>query len=340
MITKSVLVQTLCVPCGNRCAHCLLAWDGQVTGADYDQSVRYAERFSEWIRANRPEISLDFYFGFAMDHPDMGRAVRDMQRISSSAGRYIQADGMRMRDEAQCDAYMRAAAGYGITMFNFTLYGMGEAHDRFAGRPGDYDLILRMMTAARRNGIPVSAGVVLTEQNARDSEQLDCLLDALSACTDNIRLWIPHEEGRGARLLLSSRLREETFDNLSPRARAMFNRRRYRPEREWVNCPDMRPTETGRMLLLSLTKDNIGCFEGMCFADTLAYLEKMDDDYYALFPSFDELCRMYGRADSTEMYEYRDLYRHYRMLYAQEHDLSFYDVTDERQCGSRRFGAV
>ena len=47
MQTTSVLIQSLCVPCGNYCRYCLLSWNGRVEGAGWERSVRLAER---WLR--------------------------------------------------------------------------------------------------------------------------------------------------------------------------------------------------------------------------------------------------------------------------------------------------
>ena len=67
------------------------------------------------------------------------------------------------------------------------------------------------------------------------------------------------------------------------------------------------------------------------------YIQADGMTYYSLFPSFDELCALYGHPEGEHFFEYRDLFRHYRLLYAREHGISCYDVTDERQDGSRRF---
>ena len=78
-------------------------------------------------------------------------------------------------------------------------------------------------------------------------------------------------------------------------------------------------------------------FENMSFEDTITYLEKLDDEYYNAIPSLEELAVLYGNADGKEYYQQRDLFHHYQRMYIKEHNLTIYDVTDERQCGSRRY---
>ena len=69
----------------------------------------------------------------------------------------------------------------------------------------------------------------------------------------------------------------------------------------------------------------------------LAEAEALDDAYYASFPTFPELAERYGDPGGKRFYRQRDLFYHYRRLYAEENRLSVYDVTDERQTGSRRY---
>lgn len=66
-------------------------------------------------------------------------------------------------------------------------------------------------------------------------------------------------------------------------------------------------------------------------------IEALDENYYSSYPSFQELAKIYGDPYSEKLYRIRDLYYYYRTQYAQEHDIQVYDVTDERESGSRRY---
>lgn len=56
------------------------------------------------------------------------------------------------------------------------------------------------------------------------------------------------------------------------------------------------------------------------------------DDY-----SYEYAMEMYGNLEGENFYRQRDLYHHYQKRYIQDHGLDLYDVTDERQYGSRRY---
>ena len=65
--------------------------------------------------------------------------------------------------------------------------------------------------------------------------------------------------------------------------------------------------------------------------------EALDDAYYGAFPTFQELLTLHGDLEGRKLYSRRDLFHRLRKQYAKEHGIHVYDVTDERQTGSRRY---
>ena len=334
MKTESVLLQNLCAPCACRCRYCLLCWDGKPVGVPWDRGARFALRFRDWMLENRPELRFRYTFGYAMEPPELREALRFLRRIGSPQAEYLQCDGLRMRGETECAALASLLAQEGVRRVNFTFYGTEAYHDRFAAREGDFALLLRLLRAADAEGLSLSAGIPLTAENAA---QIDELLGVLRAAAGGVQpfLFIPHGEGRGA-ALQSVRFSERDFERLSPEARALLNRELFRPEREWVSGGAYRE-ERARMLLLSLRADNVERYETMTPGELIAEAEALDDAYYAAFPSFAALAARYGEAQGGLFYRQRDLFARYRRLYARETGAAPYDVTDERQTGSRRY---
>ena len=97
------------------------------------------------------------------------------------------------------------------------------------------------------------------------------------------------------------------------------------------------PAYQNRVLSLSLTPDNMDRLEAMSFEETIAQLEQMDDEYYRVVPSPEELVKRYGDPAGEAFYSERDLYLRYQRRYIAEHQLDVYDIHDERQHFSRRF---
>lgn len=331
--TRSIMIQNLCVPCSCRCRYCLLSWDGKTVGTEWERGTALAERFIDEVRKARPDADVSFSFGYSMEHPKLKEAIRTLRRLGSPMAGFLQCDGMAMRDEAQANDLMRMLSEEGIRDLNFTVYGLREYHDRFAGRRGDFDLLLRMMTAARASGISFRTGIPVTKENIRETDELVRILQ--DAGSDRITLFIPHGEGRG-RSIDGIRLTQRDLSALSPETRELLNRRIYKTEAEWLGSPDP-VRESSRMIILSLRADNIDSYEKRDALSVVEEIEKLDEDYYAAFPAFEKLAERYGDREGNRLYRIRDLYYHYRSLFSAENKLDLYDVTDERQSGSRRY---
>ncbi len=333
MQTSSVLIQSLCVPCCNRCRYCLLSADGTIAGADWDRSIRTAERYLNELREQRPELAASFSFGYSMEHPKLREAIRTLRRLGSPTATFLQCDGMKMRNEAECLTLAAMLRDEGIQQLNFTVYGLPDYHDRFAGRSGDLALIERMMKAAREVGLPFTVGIPLTEENVA---QADAVVERMTAeGSSKTSLFIPHEEGRGL-LLEDVRLRQSDLSCLSPAVRGLLNETIYRTEAEWLKAPELAEAKS-RHILISLRKDNIDDYEKRGAVSVLEEIEALDERYYQAFPSFSELAAQFGDPKGDRLYRVRDLFYRYRRLYAAEHPVDVPDIMDETQSGSRRF---
>ena len=332
MQTTSVMIQSLCVPCFNHCRYCLLSWNGRITGTAWDRSVRLAERFLNEIRDQLPELNGYFSFGYSMEHPDLRGAIRTLRRLGSPTADFLQCDGMKMRDDPACRRLMEMLREEGIRRLNFTVYGLPAYHDAFAGRKGDHALLMRMMRAAGEIGIPFSAGIPLTAENVGQVEEAVGMLR--DAGSERVRLFIPHEEGRG-RNLRHIRLREQELALLSPDTRSLLNADLYRTEEAWLQDPP--PLENKRSILISLRPENIAYYENSSAASVIREIEDLDERYYAAFPDHPVLWETYGDPAGKGLYRFGDLLSAYRNRYAADHDLRLYDVTDERLSGSRRY---
>ena len=332
MKTVSVNVMNLCVPCGNRCRYCLLSYDGKTTGVDYIRSEQYAKRFYDWLRENRPELSFLFSFGYSMDHPDLLNAIAFCQSIRSATGEFLQFDGMKFRNDAELETLLRQLKEHGINLIDLTFYGTEDYHDRFAARTGDYQLMMRTLAIANRIDLDVAVSIPITRENA---DQMDALITELKQYrTQSIACFIPHGEGRG-KLLDPLRLSAQDCETLSEDVRSRINWNRFKTEGQWLR--DGFPVTKKRVLTVTLRPENVDFFEGLSFAETIAYLEKLDDGYYAAIPAPEELAKIYGNPKGDRYYSARDLQLSYQRRYIADQSINIYDMNDERQCFSRRF---
>lgn len=110
----------------------------------------------------------------------------------------------------------------------------------------------------------------------------------------------------------------------------------YKTESEWLHFPAPFQ-ESNRLIIISLKANNIDNYEKRNALSVVEEVEALDEEYYAAFPPFEELAKQYSDFEGKRIYRIRDLYYHYRRLFLADHKLDLYDVTDERQSGSRRY---
>lgn len=333
MKTSSIGIENLCVPCACRCRYCLLSWDGRVPGVEYARGERFARRFMEELKQIRPEVRTFFYIGCSMETPRLSDYIARSRKTDSPSAEFLQLNGLADRDDAGAERFMSSVADAGIKTVDFTLYGLREYHDRFAGRKGDFDLLLRLLRAAKRTGIAPRVSLPILRENMGEAGPLLELLKEYGP--ESYFAFLPHCKGRGA-ALEPLRLTREEFDALPNTVRDCFSPRvEYRTEGEWVRASSW-PEPESRVLTLSLTPENIVRLEGTPAEDIAAALERMDDEYYGIMPSPAELAEMYGDPESRKMYRLRDLLLLWRRRFYAEHGSSVPDMDDERGCFSVR----
>lgn len=331
MKTTSINILNLCVRCHNHCKYCLLSWDGKCLGIEYERSVAYARNFYNWLEMTHKGINFTYYFGYSMDHPDLPNAIRFMQETNSPGGEFLQFNGMKMRTKEELDALFTNIKELGVRLIDFTFYGTKEYHDMFAGRKGDFELMMDSMRIALEKGLNVEVGIPITKENL---SQIDALLSQLPQDKIKIFIFTPHSGGRGINLL-DAKITVDDYENLSSNAKRYFNRSRNKTPAEWLH--DKEPIPKNRILTLSLLPSNIDFLEQQLFEDTLKSLEKQDEDYYDKIPDFQSLLERYTLPEDKHLYSKKDIYMLYQKRYIQDAHINVLDVTDERFTGSLRY---
>ena len=321
MKTVAFNMENLCVPCGCRCRHCLLGYDGNTVGVGYEQGKDLARR----LAAQSP-IQFSYYIGFCMDTPMLFDYIAFCQEIGSPGGRFLQMNGFRERPQDGVEGLMEQIKSSGVELIDLTFYGLPEYHDAFAGRREDFSLLTKMLKAANNARLPVNISAPITEDNAG---QIERLLDILSEYkTDNISLYLPHAKGRG-RFLEEKRLRVSTLEQLPPMVRAHMPKVKTQSEAQWLSENEF-PEPDKRYLTLSLTPDNFERYSDMSAEEIIGELEALDDAFYAVVPPAAELARLYGDPSGDKLFRYRDLVLLWTKRYVRENGLKLHDMTDER----------
>lgn len=329
--TTSINILNLSVPCNNHCKYCLLSWDGNCLGIADERAMNYAKRFYSWLKKKRPEMNFVYYFGYSMEHPKLFEVIDFLQETNSPGGKFLQFDGMNMRSNDELEELFIQLKNKGIQLIDFTFYGMEAYHDKFAGRKNDFDLMMRSLRIALDKGLQVEVGIPVIKDNIN---QIDELISILPQEEIRIFLFTPHSNGRGIHLA-DSKITANDYENMSDVCKKLLNRDKNRTPLEWLNA-SFKEVEH-RILTLSLLPSNIDKLENQEFDKTILELERMDEAYYQVIPSFRELLRMYANEKDNHLYTQKDLYIQYRRRYIEENHLDIIDLTDERFSGSIRY---
>lgn len=329
--TKSINVLNLCVPCHNHCKYCLLSYNGKLLGIDYERSIKYAKGFYEWIKNNRPDIEFIYYFGYSMDHPNLIEVIKFMQTIKSPMGEFLQLNGMKMRSKDELYIFMNELKSVGIKLIDFTFYGLNEYHDSFSGRKGDFNLMLNSLNVALDIGIKVEIGIPALKSNLN---QLESLVDYFNNKNVDLYIFTPHSGGRG-KYLYNDKITIEDYNNLSDNVKKYINRNNNKTPIEWLNTK-LNKVEN-RVLTLSLIPSNMNDLETKSYKEIINELEEMDEKYYSIIPSFEELLKIYASNDDINLYSKKDLYIIYRNKFIKDNNINIFDNTDERFNNSLRY---
>lgn len=331
MITKTISILNLNVSCYNHCKHCLLSWNNKLLGIDYERSIKYARSFFEWLKKNHPNISFIYYFGYSMEHPKLFDVIKFCQETNSPSGKFLQFDGMKKRNKEELKEFILKLKESGIELLDFTFYGTKEFHDKFAGRSGDYELMMDSIEVALEIGMNLEVGIVVTKDNLN---QLDELVNIFESRNIRLFLFTPHSQGRGKNLI-KSKITIDDYNNLSDRVKKYFNRQNNKTQKEWKET--ILDEVKYRSLQLSLLESNIDKLEKQSFEETFEELENMDEKYYSIIPSFKELLKIYCDQSDKNLYSKKDLYLVYRKKFIKENNIIINDISDERFSGSVRF---
>ena len=324
MKTRALGVVNLCVPCAALCRYCLLDSCRKSTGVSYERGKAFAKRMDAEIKKRMPDLTFFYYIGYCMDTPYLMDYVQFCRSMGYPSGSFLQMNGFRFREKNETRDLFQALHAAGLESVDFTFYGTRDDHDAFAGRKGDFDLLLSMLQEAERAGIASHISAPLLKSNIHTADVV------LQLCQyqrrRDIHFFLPHSKGRG-KGLADERITKADFELLSPAVKAHFSKVPHLTEAEWLAMGKFDPP-SARTLTLNLSPDEMERWESMTAEEILRFLQEMDDQYQAALPSPNELAAQYGDSKNHQLFRQRDLLLKWQQMYIWDHP-SVYDMHDE-----------
>ena len=325
MQTISLGIANYCVKCNDNCRYCLLSSRHQTSGVDYTRAKVFFERIFEEAKTKFPDIRFYFYIGYCMDTPELQDFIGFSRKTGSPGGDFLQMNGFAERSKEETEKLIRGIKDAGVQMIDLTFYGTESYHDRFAGRKGDFQILLSMLQAAVQAGLEVNISLPLIRENKDQADELMKFLKGHGA--SRFYTFLPHSKGRG-RSIMGQRLLKQEFESLSEEIKASFTRAETRTEAEWLET-GVSPKFEKRDLILVLNPEEMSRLEQMNCEEILKYLEDLDDRFLQDMPSAEVLAERYGDPGNQQLFRFRDLLLKWQQQYIDEAKGTIYDMHDE-----------
>ncbi len=325
MQTVSFSIANYCVPCHAHCRYCLLSSCGKATGAAQKSGMAFTERIMGELSEARPDLTVNYYFGYCMDTPDLPDYIRFCRKYHAPGAAFLQMNGFAFRSRQELQRLMNTIRENGVELIDLTFFGTEAYHDRFAGRKGDFSFLLEMLNASKEAELPVSISIPLLRENLNQMPELYRSLSERGV--QKFSFFLPHSKGRG-RTIQDQRITRQEFDALPEEIRNAFVRVRHMTEAEWLASGQIIDPEK-RNLTLVLTPENMEKLNELPAADILNELESMDDRYLNEMLSARELARRYGDPANQQLFRLRDLLLKWQQQYIADTGNTLYDMHDE-----------
>ena len=304
---SGIYIQWFGTPCHCRCRHCLLRSGEKLSKVPFAKVRALAERFVRWRTQAGLEFSVDLVAGYQCDSPEYLECAQFNKQHGQSAWWFMPLNGTRIKDDAELEGFLSALKTQGITSIGLTFYGLGEDHDRWAGRPGDFNYILRLARMSVDHGLDRQETVFLSQTGLGHMPELIGLLDSLSG---NVGRSVCPWDFRGfGKRLESERILAKQVDGLPDEVKRHVNLDAYASEAEWIGriATGSIPVKSRRLYMLSVWEENIRELEATECDRILENMRSKDDSLRQALPSLQELASLYGDKSEDRLYKLRDL---------------------------------
>jgi MoaA/NifB/PqqE/SkfB family radical SAM enzyme len=305
-------------------------------GLDYEIGKKIAISFDEWRRNKKLEnFVLSYGIGYSADYKELADNINFNKNLGFIGYKYLQINGIGLKEDKELESYFKEVKDAGLEYIDTTFYGLPYFHDQFASRKNDFEYLIKIIEKANKHDINIQLTIPIFEYN---KDQINELLTILyKHISEETKYYIFLQDYRGyGENLENSRLRYSSYLKLPDNIKNHININKYKTESEWIEINQW-SILNNRNLILSLTPDIYKIIENKNCEGIYNYLIELDEKYYSLFPSMNELAKLYGNNSNEKLYKERDLCWKWQKQYIKERRINIHDVIDERLSGSIRY---
>jgi hypothetical protein len=313
--------------CRGRCRYCLLGRKGRER-FDHHRFLDLVERFIDWAETDGRKLRILHGMEHSSEYGvDALKRQLDLNaRLGwADATRGIRLGGLAERSGDDLGNWLRERRDRaGIRTVHASLAGEGATHDRWHGRPGDFERLYRTMAVAAELELRMAQRLFLIRDTLADFDRLLDRLDVIGGHHERY-LCLFYYRGLGSRLE-EQRITEDIRDSLPPRLAGLDRRGRdgWRSEREWLDLSDDDDAPLPVHLKLKVTDANIGELERSPCAAIVRRLEVRTRAAYSAIPPREELGRWAGDRRNHRIYMGADdIERKWLDIYLRDNPVGF-----------------
>jgi MoaA/NifB/PqqE/SkfB family radical SAM enzyme len=217
---STVYIRVHGMPCVNRCRHCWTYGSPGGSFMDEDSIFLMLDRAADL----KSETGMDVFPQFFQEptlHPAIIDIVKRQWELDLTLGdcTWFSTNGYGIARFS--DDEMGRFADTGVTGICFTLYGVGEVHDSYAGRSGAWNDIEIAARRLDQFGIEWSAGVIIHPGNVDSYNEIEYAVNSWGSPSCKTGWMMPQWAGR-ARLEPERATIDQIEYILSPRRRSVW----------------------------------------------------------------------------------------------------------------------
>jgi hypothetical protein len=308
-------------PC---CNHCRFCSAGQKTfhNIPFDRYERIVERFLTW----KAEKSLDnflispiqMYTYATMPVKQLVRRFRLCER-----GGYtplpLQMNGLIFMPEDQLRDCLQEKKEAGFTKICLSFAGMGNFHDTWVGRRGEYKFLLAIAKIAADIGLERLEKLFLTQSTI---PQLEPLMDVLNDIPGTVeRQILPLVYFGWAKNLENERITQEMLEQLPEQISKYAMVENLKTEQQWIYLLRngyQDESLNNKHLMLKLREDNIDKLEEGSCDEIITGLKAKYDRVHTALPEMREMAGMYGESSNLRLYMLSELEKKWTERYLKD----------------------
>ncbi len=177
---SSLTIEANVLPCAHICRYCCIG-DRGGPQFPFDRWLRFTDRLVVWGQETGLRIHPGFFPSYNFDVQTFVATKEWWERRMGGKFHWISLGGLKMRSDDEMRRWLTELQQHGLEGLSATFVGHGDVHDRWNGRRGDFDFMMRTIRLA------LELGLEFLNQHVLIKSSLPIMLELF----DELEAWTP-----------------------------------------------------------------------------------------------------------------------------------------------------